>query len=40
MAQDAELGPLDVQYYHREREEHLSGLDEVQALERLAAFAM
>jgi hypothetical protein len=40
MAQDAELGPLDVQYYHSDREELLSGLDEVQALERLAAFAM
>lgn len=36
----AELGPLDAQTFDREREEHLSALDEVQALERLHAFAL
>jgi hypothetical protein len=35
-----ELGPLDVQYPDPEREEWISGLDEVQALERLQAFVM
>lgn len=35
-----ELGPLDVQYPDPEREERISGLDEVQALERLNAFVM
>lgn len=38
MAPLAELGPLDVQLYDPEREEHMSALDEVQALERLHAF--
>lgn len=33
-----ELGPLDVQIPDPEREEWISGLDEVQALERLHAF--
>ncbi|MDO8431420.1 MAG: hypothetical protein Q7S58_03320 [Candidatus Binatus sp.] len=36
----AELGPLDAQLFDPEREEHLSALDEVQALERLHAFAL
>lgn len=36
----AELGPLDVQIYDHEREEQGSALDEVQALERLHAFAI
>jgi hypothetical protein len=36
----AELGPLDVQIWDPDREERMSGLDEVQALERLQAFAM
>ena len=36
----AELGPLDVQIYDHDRDEMLSGLDEVQSLERLQAFAM
>lgn len=36
----AELGPLDVQVADPEREEFISGLDEVQALERLNAFTM
>lgn len=36
----AELGPLDVQLYDPDREESFSGLDEVQSLERLEAFAM
>jgi Serine dehydrogenase proteinase len=35
-----EFGPLDVQIVDPEREECISGLDEVQALERLHAFAM
>jgi hypothetical protein len=35
-----ELGPLDVQVIDPEREERLSGLDEVHSLERLNAFAM
>ena len=40
MNDHAELGPLDVQIYDPDREEVLSGLDEVQSLERLQAFAM
>lgn len=36
----AELGPLDVQIFDPDREEWLSGLDEVQTLERLHASAM
>lgn len=35
-----ELGPLDVQFLDEEREEWISGLDEVQSLERLHAFTM
>ena len=35
-----ELGPLDVQVLDPDREERLSGLDEVHSLERLNAFAM
>jgi hypothetical protein len=40
MNEHAELGPLDVQIWNPDREEQMSGLDEVQALERLQAFAM
>lgn len=40
MNDNAELGPLDVQIWDPEREETISGLDEVQSLERLQAFAM
>lgn len=36
----AELGPLDAQILDKEREEYISALDEVQALERLLAFAL
>ena len=36
----AELGPLDVQVFDPDREEWISGLDEVQALERLHAFVL
>jgi hypothetical protein len=36
----AELGPLDVQVFDPEREDICSALDEVQALERLNAFAL
>jgi hypothetical protein len=36
----AELGPLDAQLEDPEREDTLSALDEVQALERLRAFAL
>jgi hypothetical protein len=36
----AELGPLDAQYLDIDREEWCSALDEVQALERLHAFAL
>lgn len=36
----AELGPLDVQVFDAEREGYGSALDEVQALERLNAFAL
>jgi hypothetical protein len=35
MAEDAELGPLDAQVWDPEREDQLSALNEVQALERL-----
>jgi len=35
-----ELGPLDVQMLDPDREAYVSALDEVQALERLQAFAM
>jgi hypothetical protein len=35
MGEDAELGPLDAQIFDPEREEMLSALNEVQALERL-----
>ncbi|MCI0531244.1 MAG: hypothetical protein L0Y74_04770 [candidate division Zixibacteria bacterium] len=40
LGKDAELGPLDAQLYDPEREDSLSALDEVQALERLHAFAL
>jgi hypothetical protein len=40
MNDHAELGPLDVQMYDPDREDVMSGLDEVQSLERLQAFAM
>lgn len=40
MNDHAELGPLDVQMYDPDREDRMSGLDEVQSLERLQAFAM
>jgi hypothetical protein len=40
LAAFGELGPLDVQILDPEREEWISGLDEVQALERLHAFVM
>lgn len=40
MADFGELGPLDMQMEDPEREERTSVLDEVQALERLNAFAM
>ena len=40
MNDHAELGPLDVQIWDADREEQMSGLDEVQSLERLQAFAM
>ena len=36
----AELGPLDVQLFDAEREDRMSALDEIQALERLEAFAL
>jgi hypothetical protein len=36
----AEIGPLDVQIFDPEREDTCSALDEVQALERLNAFAL
>ena len=35
-----ELGPLDVQVIDPDREERISGLDEIHSLERLNAFAM
>lgn len=40
LAQDAELGPLDMQYFDSDREEYGSALNEVQALERLNADAL
>ncbi len=40
LGENAELGPLDAQFFDREREEQLSALDEIQALERLNAFAL
>lgn len=40
LGQNAELGPLDAQFWDQEREDYLSALDEVQALERLHAFSM
>jgi hypothetical protein len=40
MSRDAELGPLDVQIFDREREAYGSALDVVQALERLNIFAI
>lgn len=40
MNDHAELGPLDVQIWDPDREDLLSGLDEVQSLERLQAFAI
>lgn len=40
MGTHAELGPLDVQFTDHEREERLSALDEVHALERLQAEAL
>lgn len=40
MNEHAELGPLDVQMYDPDREDVMSGLDEVQSLERLEAFAL
>ena len=40
LAEDAELGPLDAQVEDAEREEPMSALDEVQALERLHAFSL
>lgn len=40
LGRDAELGPLDVQMYDREREAMGSALNAVQSLERLNAFSM
>lgn len=40
LGEGAELGPLDVQMFDREREAYGSALDAVQSLERLNAFAM
>jgi Serine dehydrogenase proteinase len=40
MGADAEMGPLDAQLWDKEREEHSSALDEVQALERLHTVAL
>lgn len=40
LGKDAELGPLDAQLLDPEREQQISALDEVQALERLHAFAL
>lgn len=40
MGEQAELGPLDAQLFDGESEEWRSALDEVQALERLNAFAL
>jgi hypothetical protein len=40
LGKDAELGPLDVQMFDREREDVGSALDAVQSLERLNVFSM
>lgn len=40
LGSQGELGPLDAQVSDAEREQDLSALDEVQALERLSAFAL
>lgn len=40
LGEHAELGPLDAQVFDRERENVMSALDEVHALERLQAFAL
>lgn len=40
LSKHAELGPLDVQVFDADREGFCSALDEVQALERLNAFAL
>lgn len=40
LGENAELGPLDAQFYDQDREQRLSALDEIQALERLNAFAL
>jgi len=40
IGKNAELGPLDAQVYDNDREQRLSALDEIQALERLNAFAL
>jgi hypothetical protein len=40
LGEHAELGPLDVQVYDTDRDAMRSALDEVQALERLQAFAL
>jgi hypothetical protein len=40
ISRTGELGPLDAQFQDNDREQKLSALDEVQALERLNAFAL
>ena len=40
LGKHAELGPLDAQFNDPDREQSISALDEVQALERLHAFAL
>jgi len=40
VGRNAELGPLDVQVVDNDREQRLSALDEIQALERLNAFSL
>lgn len=40
LANDAELGPLDIQLFDREREDTASALETVQSLERLSAFSL
>lgn len=40
IGKNAELGPLDAQVYDSDREQRLSALDEIQALDRLNAFAL
>jgi hypothetical protein len=40
LGRNAELGPLDVQIVDPDREQRISALDEVQALDRLNAFAL